>query len=165
MSTPYFFGIILTAAIVALQAQEQKSVSRAPQQQKQPPAKVTTVATAPTTSAPLTNAGPKEIMVKRAAIALDVVDREPRDTATAFPPEVRRLYCFSEIANGSGGEIQHRWYWNDDLLNSVSLPISADRYRTYSAKTIVPGMVGEWRVAIVDSKTEAVLRMVNFVVK
>jgi hypothetical protein len=92
-------------------------------------------------------------MVKRAAIALDVVDREPRDTAPAFPPEVRRLYCFSEIANGNGAEIQHRWYWNDDLLNSVSLPISADRYRTYSANKYRVGHGRSVaRTHIVDSK-------------
>ncbi len=106
-----------------------------------------------------------EMKVSRAAIALDIVDREPKDTSTVFPPEVKRLYCFTEITNGEGSEIQHRWYWKDDLLNTVTLKVTSKRFRTYSAKTILPGMVGEWRVAVVDSRNEAVLSMVNFTIK
>lgn len=105
------------------------------------------------------------IIIKRAAIALDVENREPIDTAKVFPPAVKRLYCFTEIMNGEGEEIQHRWYWNDDMLSAVSLQIKSKRYRTYSAKTIVPGMTGEWHVAIVNSKNEAVLKMLKFEIK
>jgi hypothetical protein len=123
-----------------------------------PPAKPAAVQPAPA-------AVSGDMVVSRSAIALDIVEHEPVDTSTSFPPTVKRLYCFTEIKNGDGREIEHRWYWNDDMLNSVSLGITSNRHRTYSAKTIVPGMVGEWRVAVVDKKNDAVLKMINFTVK
>ncbi|MBN1307436.1 MAG: DUF2914 domain-containing protein [Chitinispirillaceae bacterium] len=142
-----------------------QSPSPAPQSQSAPARPATAVSNkaAPAVSTPAAQTG--VMAVKRAAIALDIVDREPRDTGTVFPPEVKRLYCFTEIGNGEGREIQHRWYWNDDLINTVSLNVTSNRHRTYSAKTIPAGMTGEWRVAIVDSRNEAVLHMVNFTVK
>lgn len=105
------------------------------------------------------------IFVSRAAIALDIDEREPKDTATEFPSEVKRLYCFTEIKNGSGHEIQHRWYWKDEMITSVTLKVTSNRFRTQSAKTIVPNMTGDWRVAVVDSQDESILKMMNFVIK
>lgn len=133
------------------------------QSQTTTPAKASAAPAPATLSAP--SPQPGTMFVSRSAISLDIEEHEPRDTATSFPPEVKRLYCFTEIKNGEGQEIQHRWYWNDDMLNSVPLKITSNRHRTYSAKTIVPGMVGEWRVAVIDSRNEAVLKMVNFTVK
>jgi len=105
------------------------------------------------------------VFISRAAIALDIDEREPKDTASEFPPEVKRLYCFTEIKNGVGHEIQHRWYWKDELITTVSLNVTSNRFRTQSAKTIVPNMTGDWRVAVVDSKDESILKMLNFVIK
>lgn len=105
------------------------------------------------------------IQVSRSAIALDIEDREPKDTSNTFPAAVKRLYCFTEIKNGAGHEIQHRWYWKDEMLSAVSLKINSDRYRTHSIKTILPNMEGDWRIAIVDSKNESVLKMLRFEIK
>jgi hypothetical protein len=127
-------------------------------------AKVATPPKAAQTSAAAQPSG-STITVNRSAIALDIVDREPRDTGTVFPPEVKRLYCFSEIGNGEGETIEHRWYWNDAMLNSVSLGVTSNRHRTYSAKTIPATMTGEWQVAIVNSKNDEVLQMVRFTIK
>lgn len=129
---------------------------------KQPAAKkVVPKKTAPPSPA----AQATKMYVNRAAIALEVIDHEPKDTASVFPPSVERLYCFTEIKKGAGEEIQHRWYWNDKLVNTVPLGISSDRYRTYSAKAIIPGMEGEWRVSIVRTTNEEVLETVHFQVK
>jgi hypothetical protein len=106
-----------------------------------------------------------DMCVSRAAIALDIENHEPKDTGMVFPPEVKRLYCFSEIKNGEGNEIQHRWYWKDEMITSVPLKISTNRFRTQSAKTIPPEMTGDWRVAIVNSKDESILKMLSFTVK
>ena len=176
MSTRNIIGYALAVLVITAQAQapatsKQPAGTKSPAAvtaQKQSPAAATPAAATVPKPAPTVSTSPQQpggMIVKRAAIALDIVDREPKDTGTVFPPEVRRLYCFTEIGNGEGQEIQHRWYWNDDLLNTVSLKITSNRYRTYSAKTIAPGMVGEWRVAVVDSRNEAVLQMVNFTVK
>ena len=162
MNASNVVGYALAALVITVHAQAPVPAKRQVPVVKKSSA-VTAAKPAPAVSTPVQPSG--EMIVNRAAIALDVVDREPKDTGTVFPPEVKRLYCFTEISNGEGEEIQHRWYWNDELLNTVSLKITSARYRTYSAKTIVPGMVGDWRVAVVDSKNEAVLQMVNFEVK
>ncbi|MBN1759326.1 MAG: DUF2914 domain-containing protein [Chitinispirillaceae bacterium] len=152
---------ILAASIVMVQAQP-PAPAKMPLPPPPPPAQKTTVKkTAPVPK----TAPPSGMIVSRASIALDVVDREPKDTGSVFPPQVKRLYCFTEIKNGAGEEIQHRWYWNDDLINTVPLGISSDRHRTYSAKTIVPGMTGEWVVSIVRTTNEEVLKTVHFQVK
>jgi len=154
MFTRLVAGCLLMLFIVSINAQTPPSNTG-----KTPPAKkIQSTKTTP----PAPSSG---MYVKRAAIALDVENREPRDTATVFPPAVKRLYCFTEIMDGEGEEIQHRWYWNDDLLSAVPLKINSKRYRTYSAKTIVPGMTGEWHVAIVNSKNEEVLQMLKFEIK
>lgn len=155
MFTRLMAGCVLSFFIFTALAQtpppapRQKSAVKTPAPKKMQPA-------------PAASSG---IIIKRAAIALDVENREPRDTATVFPTAVKRLYCFTEIMNGEGEEIQHRWYWNDEMLSAVPLKIHSNRYRTYSAKTIVPGMTGEWQVAIVNSKNEEVLKMLKFEIK
>ena len=157
---------VLLALVTIVQAQpppppaRKKPVQAQPVPKAAPPKPGTAAKTAP--SAPVPSSG---MYVSRASIALDVIDREPKDTGNVFPTAVKRLYCFTEIMNGAGEEIQHRWYWNDDLINSVPLGIRSQRHRTYSAKTIIPGMVGEWRVAIVNTTDEAVLKTIHFQVK
>lgn len=107
-----------------------------------------------------------ELTVSRAAIALNINNLEPENAGDTFPPEVKRLYCFTHIKGSSGtSEIQHRWYWNDDLIGTINLPVKSPNYRTYSAKTIPAGMVGEWMVAIVDSKNEEILKMLKIYIK
>ena len=106
-----------------------------------------------------------DMSVKRAVIALEVVDREPKDPGTEFPSDIKRLYCFTEIIGGEGQEIQHRWFWKDTKISTVSLGVKYNRHRTYSSKSIAPDMVGQWRVEIVNTGNDAVLEAVQFTIK
>lgn len=109
---------------------------------------------------------PSEISVTRSAIALNVVDREPKDTGYVYPPDVKRLYCFTQLKGGSPKDtIEHRWYWNEDLISAVSLGVGSGNYRTYSAKSIPAGMVGEWRVVVVDSHFDTILKILKFTIE
>ena len=74
-----------------------KTVPPAPKQSAPPVAKKTKPAPAAPAAKQAAAGG---MSIKRASIALDVVDRVPQDTGTVFPPEVKRLYCFSEVING-----------------------------------------------------------------
>jgi hypothetical protein len=121
-----------------------------------------------TASAPETklqdNSSPMK--VHRAVITLNVEENEPDVVDTIFPPEVKRLYCYSHITGASTpSEIQHRWYWNDDLQSSIPLKVNSASWRTYSAKSISPVCTGEWLVSIVDTKNEAVLKTIRFFIK
>jgi hypothetical protein len=107
-----------------------------------------------------------EVTITRAVVCLNVNEREPEEPGNVFPPEVKRLYCFTEIkSSGEPLEIQHRWYWKDELLSAVPLSVKSARFRTYSAKSIPAYAAGDWRVAIVNSRNEETLQIINFEIK
>jgi hypothetical protein len=109
------------------------------------------------------NIGANGAYVDRIALCLDIKDNEPDIIDSVFPPNVKRLYCFTAIKGARDvSEIQHRWYYNDDLQASISLKIGSSSWRTYSAKSIPSVYTGEWRVSIVNSKNEEVLKTIRF---
>lgn len=109
---------------------------------------------------------PTKPYVDRMAICLDIKENEPDVIDSVFPPEVKRLYCFTAIKGaGVNNEIQHRWYYNDELQASVSLKINSPSWRTYSAKSIPSVYTGEWIVAVVNSKNEEVIKTCKFHIK
>jgi hypothetical protein len=148
-----------------------KVTAPAPAAKKAPPkAAPATVKKAPPKAAPaMAKKAPVPVggkmEVKEAVIAREIVDRVPKEAGTEFPSDVKRLCCFTEIINGEGGEIQHRWFFNNKKVSMVPLKIKSNRYRTYSAKTIVPEMAGTWKVDIVDVADEALLYSLEFTVK
>jgi hypothetical protein len=106
------------------------------------------------------------ITVARAAIATGLNGYEPINPGDSFPPDVKRVYCLSQIKGARDSmQIEHRWYWNDRLIASVPLAIKSINWNTYSIKTILPDMTGEWRVSIVNSQKEEVLQTLKFTVK
>ncbi|MBN2037344.1 MAG: DUF2914 domain-containing protein [Chitinispirillaceae bacterium] len=113
------------------------------------------------------SAASSELSVAHAVIAAGLDEYKPVKPDTLFPADIKRLYCYSQIKGASDAtEIEHRWYWNDELQSAVPLKIKSNDWRTYSIKTIVPGMTGEWRVAVVHpQKDEKVLTTLKFTVK
>jgi hypothetical protein len=106
------------------------------------------------------------LVVTRSAVATDLEENEPVHAAETFPADVKRLYCFSQVKGAKdSAEIEHRWYWNDRLISSIPLKIRSGNWRTYSIKTIAPGMTGEWMVSIVNTEKEAVLKTLKFTVQ
>ena len=108
----------------------------------------------------------KEMTATRAVICLNINDHEPEDVGESFPPHVKRLYCFTEIqSSGESAEIQHRWYWKDELMGTMPLKINSARFRTYSAKSIPATATGDWRVAVVNSHNEEVIQIIKFMIE
>jgi len=98
-----------------------------------------------------------------ARICTSVKDRAPVGEADTFPPTVGELYCFSEVTGGSG-TVVHAWFHGDKEVFKIELPVKAARWRTWSAKKILPTMTGEWRVEVRDG-AGAVLAGAKFSVK
>ena len=98
-----------------------------------------------------------------AVICTSVKDRAPVGEADTFPPTVGELYCFSEVTGGSG-TVVHAWFHGDKEVFKIELPVKAARWRTWSAKKILPTMTGEWRVEVRDG-AGAVLAGAKFSVK
>ena len=93
-----------------------------------------------------------QLTVETAVICKDVVNREPVGPGDKFSKDVGKLVCFTKITGASPEtEIKHLWYYQDKLLDTISLPVKASTWRTWSRKTIPPEMTGEWKVEIKDA--------------
>lgn len=105
-----------------------------------------------------------KLSLSKVVIALNVNDLEPENVADTFPAEVHRLFCFTQITGATEpAEIQHRWYWKDELMGTVSLQVNSGNFRTYSSKSIPLGLTGDWRVSIVDPKDESIIGTIKFI--
>ena len=98
-----------------------------------------------------------------AVICTEVTDRAPVGAADKFPATVGRLMCFSEV-KGATGKVVHVWLHGDKEMASVELNIGGDRWRTWSAKNIMPDWKGAWKVEVRD-EAGAVLATAAFVVE
>ena len=78
-----------------------------------------------------------------------VKDRAPVGEGDSFPASVGELYCFSEVT-GASGTVVHAWFHGDKEVWKMELPVKAARWRTWSAKRILPAMTGDWRVEVRD---------------
>jgi hypothetical protein len=60
------------------------------------------------------------------------------------------IYYYTKVASSRDAQIEHRWYVNDRLLQSVPLRIGANQsgFRTYSRSTITTERAGEWKVEL-----------------
>jgi hypothetical protein len=76
------------------------------------------------------------------------------------------IYFFTRIVAARATTVQHRWYFGDQLRQSVRLSIQANSagYRTYSRTTIGPDRAGQWRVEL-STEDGRVLREERFTVR
>jgi hypothetical protein len=102
--------------------------------------------------------------IAEAVVCREVVDRAPVGAGDVFPSDVERLYCFVRVIGaGAEVEIQHKWYYQGELVATVALPVRSDNWRTYSSKRIGPQMSGEWMVEICSDKGESLQKIVFMV--
>jgi len=98
-----------------------------------------------------------------AVICTGVKDRAPEGAAEKFAASAGRLTCFSEL-HGVKEKIVHVWFHGDKEVAKIELPVKADHWRTWSAKSIPAAWTGAWRVEVRDS-AGAVLATANFTVE
>ncbi len=97
------------------------------------------------------------ISATKIAFCTGVENRDPVGEASEFAPSVGKLYCWSDIANtGEATTITHVWYFNDNEMGRVELPIKYPRNRVWSSKTIYENSAGAWRVDILDSNGDKI---------
>jgi hypothetical protein len=104
-----------------------------------------TPASAPATSA-ITPANP---VVVRATLCGDIDGWacDPADRPVPHGP----LFFYTQIKATSATTVQHRWFQNDRLLQTVQLrvqPNRADGYRTYSRNVMTTDSAGKWRIEL-----------------
>lgn len=105
------------------------------------------------------------VSVGEAAIGTGVEDRALVGQGLQFDSAVGKLYAFTRII-GAPAEtrVSHQWYYGDQLMAEVSLPVRGANWRTWSTKSVMPGWVGNWRVDVVGEDGE-VLDSLNFTIQ
>jgi hypothetical protein len=89
------------------------------------------------------------IVVKEGVIATTVENRLPSGVGTQFPATVGMLYCFTNVSGAEGDtSISHTWYYQEEKMAQVVLPVRSILWRTWSSKTILPAWQGNWKVAV-----------------
>jgi hypothetical protein len=103
------------------------------------------------------------ITILKSVACKSVENRQPVAEAAVFPPNVGRVYLYTHIRHASGSEasVLHVWNHNGKKMATVTLPVKAANWRTYSSKTINPSLLGEWRVDVATTKGE-VIKSVTF---
>ena len=87
--------------------------------------------------------------VTTAVVTTQIENRVPETQTTdnRFPATVDKLFYFTQIEEAAAPTtILHEWYWEGKLLASVPLAVNAERWRTWSSKTIMPHQTGNWTV-------------------
>ncbi len=92
-----------------------------------------------------------DLIVAEGTITSAIVNQRPVDHIESYRADFGKLYCFTRIVGAQEDtEITHVWYYQDDELARVTLPIRSADWRTYSSKRFLPQWAGEWRVVILD---------------
>jgi len=106
-----------------------------------------------------------ELTAEGAVIATGVSNMEPMGVSQTFPNTVGKLYCFARIVGAKNPtEVRFIWYYQQQEVSTVTLPVNSSSWRTWSSKTILPSMTGAWKVEIRDTR-ENLLTSLSFTVE
>ena len=113
---------------------------------------------------PRAASAPVSVVVAQLCRALSTTDWR---CAPASPPTAPgSLYFYTRLQSPLPATVEHRWYYEERLVQTVRLEISANQgpgYRTYSRQTIGAERSGNWRVEL-RSQDGGVLHEERFVV-
>ncbi len=102
------------------------------------------------------------VSVSEAAVGTAVEDRVLVGQGFQFDSAVGKLYAFTRIVGAPDEtQVSHRWYYGDQLMAEVSLPVRGTNWRTWSTKSVMPEWVGNWRVDVVSEGGD-ILDSLNF---
>src|SRR5258705_9886877 len=115
---------------------------------------------APATSAPV-------VMIAEAHLCRRLSTRDWRCEEVSRPVKPGLLFFYTRVKASNNTTIEHRWYRDDRLRQSVELRIQASPgsgYRTYTRRTVSAENAGNWRVEV-RTKDGSLLHEERFVVR
>lgn len=100
--------------------------------------------------------------VQRGVMTTAVEERTPVDDVETFPAADGQLSCFTRLVGAEEPtEIVHLWYWGEQLMSRVVLPVKSSDWRTWSTKSFLPEWRGSWRVEVRAAEGE-LLKVLRF---
>ena len=92
-----------------------------------------------------------DLRVADGTITSAIENQMPVDRVEVFPADYGKLYCFTRIVGAQEETaVTHVWFFQDDEMARVTLPVRSGDWRTYSSKRFLPQWSGDWRVVILD---------------
>jgi len=77
------------------------------------------------------------LVLEEIQICTAVEDRQPSGVGTVFPDDLDKLYCFTKIGGAEDTTyIYHVWYFGNNEIARVKLPVKAKSWRTWSSKKL-----------------------------
>ena len=105
------------------------------------------------------------LSIEDAIMCRDVVDRTPVEPGDVFPNDMEKIYCFTRVVGATTTtEIRHNWYFGEDIVASVVLPVRSANWRTFSSKKLLPEYTGDWRVEVLSQEGD-LLKKIIFMIK
>ena len=90
------------------------------------------------------------LVLEEIHICTAVEDRQPSGVGTVFPDDLDKIYCFTKIGGAEDTTyVNHVWYFGNDEIARVKLPIKSNPWRTWSSKKLNMGL-GNGHVEIVS---------------
>lgn len=91
------------------------------------------------------------LSVAEGVITTQVVDHAPIDELESYPAQLGKLFCFTRIIGAEGETtVTHVWFYQDQEMARIDLPVRSSSWRTYSSKNILPQWAGDWKVQVLD---------------
>lgn len=87
--------------------------------------------------------------VSRSTLTRAVVNHEPVDNITSVT-SLQHIYFFTELKGFMGEKVFHRWVHNGEVVKQEEFEVGGPRWRVWSSATILPNLLGEWKVYVVD---------------
>lgn len=98
---------------------------------------------------PFANAG--DLQIADGTITTAIESQMPVDRIESFPADFGKLYCFTRIVGAQEDTtVTHVWYYQDEEMARVTLPVRSADWRTYSSKRFLPQWAGHWKVVVLD---------------
>ncbi len=77
------------------------------------------------------------LVLEEIHICTAVEDRQPSGVGTVFPDDLDKLYCFTKIGGAEDTTyVTHVWYFGNDEIARVKLPVKSISWRTWSSKKL-----------------------------
>ncbi|SHI53511.1 Protein of unknown function [Malonomonas rubra DSM 5091] len=101
-----------------------------------------------------------ELLVADAVITTAIEKQMPVDNIKSYPADYGKLFCFTRVTGAEAAtSVTHVWYYQDNEMARVTLPIGSADWRTYSSKRFLPQWSGQWKVVVVDEEGQQLIEV------
>lgn len=101
------------------------------------------------------------LVLEEIQICTAVENRQPSGVGTVFPDDLDKIYCFTKIGGAEDMTyVYHVWYFGNNEIARVKLPVKAKSWRTWSSKKLNM-LLGNGHVEVV-SESGAILGKAEF---